>query len=267
MIDPRSRLLLLLLAGVLAVVLEQPLSLGGLAGLCAVPLMLAPIGARWRLRALAVAAAVVWTTVVSQGLFYADLPRRAILSAGPVVVWREGVDHGLVQSLRFVAVGFAGVGMVATTPLDRMLAAMLALRVPYPLAFLATTGLRFVPELGREVLVVRRARARRGRPAWRRSPWAWLGLEVAMMRPVVARAVRRARTVAESLDVRGFDATAPRAVARPLRMARWEPPLLAAAFAVVLAAVAARVLYAAYVAEIAWFPELRWLYGLVREWL
>jgi energy-coupling factor transporter transmembrane protein EcfT len=205
--------------------------------------------------------------VLSQGLFYADLPRRAAVELGPLVLYREGVSHGLVQSLRFVAVGFAGVAMVATTPLDRMLAAMLKLRIPFPLAFLATTGLRFVPEVGREVLVVRRARARRGRPAWRRSPWAWLKLEISMLRPVVARAVRRARTVAESLDVRGFDATAPRAVRRPLKMAPWEPPLLLAASLLTAAAVAARLLYVAYVTELAYFPDLRWLYGFVRAWL
>ena len=265
--DPRSRILLLLLAGVLAVVLEQPQSLAGLALVCALPLMLAPIGWTWRWRALAVAGAVVWSTVLSQGLFYAELPRRPALELGPLVLWREGIAHGLVQSLRFVAVGFAGVAMVATTPLDRMLAALLALRVPYSLAFLATTGLRFVPEVGREVLTVRRARARRGRPAWKRAPWAWLALEVSLLRPVVARAVRRARTVAESLDVRGFDATTPRAIRRPLRMARWEPPLLLAATAAVLAALAARLLYVAYVTEVAYFPELRQVYGLVREWL
>lgn len=265
--DPRSRILLLFLVGVLAVVLEQPLSLAGLALIAALPLMLAPIGWTWRWRALAVAGAVVWSTVLSQGLFYADLPRRAALELGPLVLYREGVAHGLVQSLRFVAVGFAGVAMVATTPLDRMLAALLALRVPYSLAFLATTGLRFVPEVGREVLVVRRARARRGRPAWKRAPWAWLKLEVSLLRPVVARAVRRARTVAESLDVRGFDATAPRAIRRPLRMARWEPPLLLAATFAVLTAVAARLLYVAYVTEVAYFPKIRWLYTVVREWL
>ncbi|MCP4869230.1 MAG: hypothetical protein GY898_10990 [Proteobacteria bacterium] len=265
--DPRTRLLLLLLAGVLAVVLEHAASLALLTLLCFVPLLLAPIGNTWRVRALTLAAAAIWTTVLSQALFYAEVPRRPLLDLGPVVLWREGVTHGLVQSLRLLSIATAGLAVVATTPLDRLLAALVALRVPFTLSFLAVTGLRFVPEVGREILVVRRARARRGRPVWQRSPARWLALEVSLLRPVVARAVRRARTMAESLDARGFDAHAPRAVRRPLQMRSWEPVLLGSAAAVTLAAVAARLLYAAYVAEVAYFPSLRPLYGFVRSWL
>lgn len=267
MIDPRTRLLLLIAVGVFAVVLDRAASLAALTLATFLPLMLAPIGHRWRLRAVAIVAAAVWATVFSQGLFYADLPRRAIVTIGPLTIWHEGVVHGLVQSLRFLSVACAGVALVATTPLDRLLAALLALRVPFPLAFLATTGLRFVPEVGREVLIVRRARARRGRPAWQRSPWAWLALEVSLLRPVVARAVRRARTMAESLDVRGFDPTAPRAARQPLRMQPWEPALLGSVLLLTLAAVGARLLYVAYVAEVVYFPNLRPLYGFVRSWM
>ncbi len=265
--DPRSRLLMLAMVGVLAVVLDRTTSLAVLAVACLLPLLAAPIGNTWRLRALGIAVAAVWTSVISQGLFFSDVPRRALFEVGPLVIWREGVTHGLVQSLRLIAVASAGLAVVASTPLDRMLSALLALRVPFPLAFLATTGLRFVPEVGRELMVVRRARARRGRPTWRRSPWAWLQLELSLLRPVVARAVRRARTMAESLDARGFDAHAPRGIRRPLRMRAWEPAVLALAGTGVLAALSARLLYAAYVAEVVYFPGLRPVYGFVRAWL
>jgi len=264
--DPRSRILLVGAVGILAVVLEQAASLGLLAGLSAGTLLVVATP-RWRARILLLLAAAVWSTVLSQAIFYADLPRVPALRIGPLVLWQEGLSYGLVQSLRFVAVACAGGALVASTALDRMLAALLRLRVPFPLAFLAVTGLRFVPEVGREVLVVRRARARRGRAAWRRSPWAWLRLEISLLRPIVARAVRRARTLSESLDVRGFDPATPRAVRRPLRMRPWEPLLLAAVAALTASAIAARLLYVIYVSDLAYFPALRELYGFVRSWL
>ena len=121
----------------------------------------------------------------------------------------------------------AGLALAATTPLDRLLTALLKLRVPFPLAFLSVMALRFLPEVAREVLVVRQARARRGRSTWRRSPASWIRLELALLRPIVARSLRRSRTLAESLELRGFDATSPRAVHRPLHMGKGEFMLLA----------------------------------------
>ena len=84
---------------------------------------------------------------------------------------------------------------------------------------------------------------------------------------MVARAIRRARTLSESLDVRGFDASTPRAIRDPLVMRRWEPALLLLAGSVTGSAIAARLLYAAYVGEVVYFPSLRPLYGFVRSWL
>jgi len=216
---------------------------------------------------VAATAAVIWTTTLSQALFFADLPRTELFHLGPLSIWREGISYGLVQSLRFVAVTTAGIALAASTPLDRMLAALVRLRLPYALAFLAVTGLRFVPEVGREVLTVRSARARRGRPVYKRAPWRWLALEVSMLRPVVARSVRRARSMAESLDVRGFDASAPRAVRHPLAMAPWEVALVVSAMLLTSLAVAARLLYLAYLSDLVYIPALRSLYGLVRAWL
>lgn len=88
-----------------------------------------------------------------------------------------------------------------------------------------------------------------------------------MLRPTVAEALRRARALAETLDARGFDATAPRGVGRPLRLAGWERGLLAVVGAAVLATVGARILFLLYAAELLYLPALRPLYGFVRAWL
>ena len=267
MTDPRARLILVLLVGVLAVCLDSPASLLGLAIACLVPLLLAHPGRRRLLQGTLGLAGIVWSTVLSQGLFYSDQPRVAFASFGPFTLWNEGALHGLVQSLRFCSVSLAGLALAISTPPDRLHAALIALRVPFGLAFLVVTGLRFVPDALAEWGSVRRARARRGRPAWKRAPWSWLALETTMLGPVIARSLRRARALAESLDARGFDATAPRGLRRPLRAGTGEVIIVCVAGLLTLAIASARLLFALYVTETWYHPSLRPLYVVVRGYL
>lgn len=265
--DPRTRVLLLVFAGVLAVTLERPASLLVFAGGCSLPLLLLRAGGRWRQGAFVAALTLVWGTVLSQGIFYAAQPRTPLVHLGPLVFYREGAVHGLVQSLRLVGVTLAGLAVVLTTPVERLLLALNRLRVPFGVAFLAVTALRFLPEVTEDLATVRRARERRGRPSWRRSPWAWLRLEVAGVRPVVARALRRARVLAETLDTRGFDPAGRRTAWRPLHWGRWERGLLVAVGVMVLATAGLRLLYLLYAVELLYLPRLRPLYAWIRSYL
>ena len=263
-LDPRTRIILVFNASLMALVLDHWASLLALTLMCFIPFL---SRARWTRRALGLSVLVIWSTVVSQSLFYNAEPRVALGHLGPLTVWREGVIHGLVQSMRMVAVGLAGVALAIRTPPDRLFAGLLRLRLPFGLALMAGSAFRFLPELAQSWAVVRQARSRRGRPAHRRNPWAWLTLEVGLLRPLVARAIRRAWCLGESLDSRGFDPVAPRAVRRPLVFGRFEPILIAAVFTVTLSAMSMRVLYLLYTWDSVYVPALRPVYAFVRAWL
>lgn len=268
--DPRARLGVLFSLGVLVLCLEGALPLGILAASTSLAAMLHPRAVGWRLRFLGAVLLLAWSTALSQGLFWADWPRTplVVLVREPsIVVCREGVLHGLVQTMRFVALTAAGIWVALSTSPDRLVAGLLAMRVPFGVALMGATALRFVPLVGEELLAVRAARARRGRPLWQRTPWAWLTLEAALLRPVVARALRRARALAESLETRGFHPTAPRAVRDPLRFRVGDTVGLGLAATLALAAVAARSLYVLYGTELYYAPALRPLYAFVRAWM
>ncbi len=266
-LDPRVRLALVALVGVLAVALDnaRPL-LVLLASVAAVFIAFGPTR-RTVLAAFGALVALTWSTVLAQGLFYAESPRVALVGVGPLTLYREGVQHGLVQSLRFSAMTLAGFALASSTPAERLFSAMRALRVSFGLSFLVVTALRFVPDVAAEWMAVRDARARRGRPAWQRPPWAWVRLEASLLAPLLARTLRRARALAESLDARGFDPAAPRAVRRPLVFTAWDRGLLGGALFTAGAVSVPRLLYALYTSDTWYHPALRGLYAGVRAWL
>lgn len=230
-IDARPRALSLGLVGLLAVLLDQLPGLAALAALSASVSLLAVPSPRHRWRLGGLALTVIWATVLSQGLFYGDVPRVPWLSLGPFTLWREGVWHGLVQSLRLVAVGMAGLALALTTAPDALLVALRRLGVPWAPSFLAVTALRFVPIATGEWATVRQARAQGRAPGGGR--WR-LADEIGNLVPVIARTLRRARALAASLDMRGFDAARP--AQRPVGVARWTSwaPVMVAGLSVVV---------------------------------
>jgi energy-coupling factor transport system ATP-binding protein len=251
---PVSAVVVLLALGSLAVLLDRALVLWGLAGLSLVQFLRLPVPRRARWATLGAILGVVWTTVLSQGLFYGDVPRTALVRLGPLALWAEGIGWGLVQSARLVAVTLVGVGLATTTSPDRLTALLRALRVPAVLAFLAVMAVRFIPTVVAEGATVDRARRRRGHP-----------LRVGVLRPLVARAYRRALRLADSLDSRGFDVRSP-----PVEAAGWTvgDRLVGVSAVLVVGAVAtAQLVTAAYLWEVAYDPRLRPLYAWVHRWL
>jgi len=262
--DPRTWLGLLTAVGILAIALDNPLSLGILAATTLLAL-LATRASRLGFQVIGVVLAVVWSTTLSQGLFYGMEPRTPLFSLAGLVVYREGALHGLVQSLRMVAVTLMGICVALAVPTDRLAMALVRLHVPHGLAFLSAAALRFLPQVVEDLATVRRARAGRGRALLRRSPWAWLRLEVSLVRPVVARSLRRARTLAESLDARGFDPLRPSRPRHPLVMGWGERAILVLAGVLVLVVTGARAVFTLYTAEVLYLPWARPLYNFVRH--
>jgi len=206
--------------------------------------------------------AIVWSATLSQGLFYADAPRTALLRIGPVAVWSEGVRHGLVQGLRGLAPTWAGMALAASTDASRLHRGLIALGFPRGPGFLVLAGIRFAPAMAREILEVRAARNRRIPAGWPRHR-----TELDLLRPLVARAVRRARTLGDSLAARGVDLAAPpRGV--PLRpLSAFARAIVAAVAAALVALLVVEAATALYLADLVYMPAWRPLYGFARSWL
>ena len=267
-VDPRAGLAWVGAAGLLALCLERPAGLLLLCLAAGAPLVWGQ-GGRQRLgRALILGALLVWSTALSQGLFYADEPRSALLTLPglDLPIYREGLRWGAAQALRFYAMALAGVSLSLHLPAARLQRGLVALGLPAALALMVAAALRALPTLTEELRVVRAARRSRAGPR-RRGPLRWMTEELSNLSPVVARAWRRAWTLAESLDARGFSPDAPRTEREPLQLSLRDAILTVFALSIALSAAAARGLFLLYTSELYLHPATLPLLGFVRRHL
>ena len=93
----------------------------------ALPLSLA----RLRRGIIGLLAAIVWGTLLSQAMFYDQLPRTTLITIVPALelfgkpfaglhLYREGMTYGLAQSLRMVAVTLAGLAVCLSISPERI---------------------------------------------------------------------------------------------------------------------------------------------------
>lgn len=273
-LDARLKLSVVLCAGLMTVTLEQLPGLLLLVGVGVGAVGLAGLrpGALRSLGLTLLAAS--WGTILGQGLFYAMEPRTVGLSLLPpvsvgalelpeVVLYREGLLHGVVQSLRFSALILLGAALCASTAPERLFQALRWLRVPYGLSFMAVTAVRFLPLTLQELQLVRAVQRLRGYVPLRRGLRPSLEAELGTLRPLLMRTLRRSAELATALTLRGFDAVEEQPeLSPPLR--GWARGGLMLLLLVTLSTVLMKLLFVLYREEVLFLPVLRPLYGWIR---
>ncbi len=249
------------------------LGLLALAGL-AVYLFARPSAFQLKLTFISIAL-LAWGVMFSQGLFYGEYPRTVLvpllppnaIMPGGLNIYREGVYYGLVQSLRMIAVTLTGYAICFSTRPDQFYRGLLAMRVPFSVAFMAVSAIRFIPIVAGEFATVRRAMTMKGYRPFRRGIRDTLATEVASLRPVLSGAIRRSEEVAISIVTRGFAFGRPRTTLREERLSPAAWGVLAGLAACVLAVTLCKVLFWLYISEIYYTSVLRGLYQFTRTWL
>jgi len=203
----------LILFSVLAVGLflaEDPWRVAGLVAYLFLGLALARVPWRMLGRRLVPLLWFLGITGVAQVL----LTRGRVLAEGPwgwPKITAEGLEAGLLLSMRVVALVGLSLWLTRTTPMAelasaaaRCLAPLGRLRVPVKdLARMAILALRFVPELlgeGRRVLVAMHLRGL----TRREGLWTMASRMLPLMVPVFTASFRRSQPVAAALEARGF---------------------------------------------------------------
>lgn len=275
-LDARVKIAYLAYASVLAVVLDRPAALLVLMGLS-----LAVAGAagldRGRLKImLGMALLITWGTMFSQALFYYNEPRTVMLNlvephtpilgwlTGELNVYQEGFVYGAVQSLRFSSMLVLGLAFCWTTDSAAMFRGLLRMRLPFVLAFMTVTAVRFLPTIAEEFAMVALAVRMRGGRILRLNPWAtavaWLGV----LRPVLINCYRRSNVLALSIQSRAFSPAGPGAAADSTALSRAQGAALWLGLAATAAIVILKAFYWLYLFDLFYRPWLRPVYEFAR---
>lgn len=250
-LNGRTKLIFLFLFAILMITVDNPRTLFVLFSLTLV-LHIAARTSIYKWKVLAVLLLLgLWGSMFSQALFYAQTPRSplfVIISpeasflgqlTGGLYIYREGILYGAVQGLRSASMLCLGLLVCWTSDPRQLLQAMLAWRLSPQLAFMLVTAIRFLPVLAAETGEVitalqLRSDSQSGRTAvLRHLPY--------IAKPLLARCLRRAQTLALSVVSRGFFLTGARQRRQPwAARERWSCALL---FLFVVAVVSSKIIY------------------------
>jgi energy-coupling factor transport system permease protein len=273
-LHPFTKFGLVFVVSGLGVLLDQPVSLAALSAFSVVIFLASRPASSWLKGYTLLLVTTVWGLVVSQGLFYQDFPRTILFCLIPpsetfsgLRFIKEGFRYGLIQSLRFVAALSAGAYLVNSTSSEMLFRTVSALPLPRGLSLLAAAAVRFLPGVGQDLRLVRQALRLRGYRPFRRGLLYTLRTELSVIYPLLVRAVRDSRAVADTLLTRDFDPLRPSQRAFLPPCPRREIILLFSLFAILLAVAVLKCLFWAYIQGVFYAEGLRPLYAFVRDYL
>ncbi|MCE2394100.1 energy-coupling factor transporter transmembrane protein EcfT [Candidatus Poribacteria bacterium] len=277
-LHPHTKILLLAIVSCLVILLDSPIALFVcfLVSLC----FQASIPPSWRqIRLLILFIGLgTWGLIYSQGIFYNQFPRTVIFTlihkdvpiigglTGGIHLYREGLFHGAVQSLRFNTMLTISCFIIWTTQPRDLLLALVKLRVPYSLAFMVTTGLRYIPLIGSEAQTVIRSQRLRGFRYLQLNLFHTIRGILNSLRPILTNNIRRATHLSEAVESRAFSPDAAhRTSLRELKTRQQDVILISLSLVCLLGVIGLKGVYFLYANGLYYASWLRGAYTFARE--
>lgn len=277
--DPRAKILILISTAFVAVTLDNPKTMFLLFLFVLSGFALARMPAI-KIKTLALLLALlIWGTIYSQALFYSQLPRTVIftiispdfpvlgwLTGGGLFIYEEGLHHGAIQGLRSASILSLGLLMCWTTDSRDILNGLVDLRVPYSVAFMVVTAVRFLPIIITEVATVITVQRLRGfNPKKIGSGIVKTSLNI--LTPTLANCVRRTGTLAVSIQSRAFRANPERTFLKKLKFSDLDKAVVTVFIFIAISVVIIKLLYNMYTSGIYYTSGLRPVYAIARGYL
>lgn len=280
-IDARTKIIIMMICGCLVILLDSPSALL-VCFLASILLVVSSIPTLKQVRLLLILLFfTTWGLIYSQGIFYNAFPRTVLITlipadfpligewTGGIHIYREGLYHGTIQSLRFNSTLVIGCYIVWTTQPRDLLLALSQLRVPGALAFMVTTALHFIPVIASEAAAILRSQRLRGFRFIRFNLFASVRSVINSFRPILAGNIRHATNLGASVESRGFspETATQRTSLRTSQMGPWDYGLLGVLSLCLMCVIGLKVLYFCYANGIYYGSWLRGIYTFTRELL
>lgn len=277
--SPLQKIVFLFLSSLLSITVDNPNILAAYLAGCILLFFLSGLSVK-KIRIWAGAVILTfWGTLLSQSLFYNQTPRTIIFQiitesapvfgvfTGGINIYREGLEYGLIQGMRFVITLTCGLFVCFTTESKDILRAAIRLRIPVNISFMVSVALRFIPMIVDETRTVLRAQKLRGFSPARSVCIHPLQTARLILHPVLVNAVRRSSMLSLSVESRHFS----HQKAVYTISVKHGPKLLSAIMGLGVTALAAAIVVKAvhflYISNFFYASWLRPLYALGEKWL
>lgn len=203
-LDPRTKMLWLGTVFVLALSFNHPAFLGAL-------MVLLLVIARWaQIPAKSLKpffGAALWFLILGVAIwpFYIQTG-TPVLHLGSKPVTSVGLLFGLAMGLRVaLMVTAAGMWMMTTSP-QKMTLGLLRMGLPYKAGMAISSAIRFVPLINAERMTIQEAQRARGLDLSKGNSFSRAIRSVAIIGPMLVRALDLAQSLAVAMDARAFGA-------------------------------------------------------------
>lgn len=277
--DPRAKILILISTALVVVTLDNPKTMLLLFLTILFGFALARMPAIKIKNLVLLLVLLIWGTIYSQALFYSQLPRTVIftiispdfpvlgwLTGGGLFVYEEGLHHGAIQGIRSASILSLGLLMCWTTDSRDMLNGLVGLRVPYSMAFMVVTAVRFLPIIITEVATVITVQRLRGFNP-KKSGSGVIKTSLNILTPTLANCVRRTGTLAVSIQSRAFRSNPERTYLKKLKFSYVDKLVVAVFIFAAISIVILKLLFGIYTSGIYYIPDLRPVYAIARGYL
>ncbi|AKB75857.1 Transmembrane component of general energizing module of ECF transporters [Methanosarcina lacustris Z-7289] len=277
--DPRAKILVLISTAFVAVTLDNPETMFLLFLIVLSGFALARMPAIKLKTLTLLLVLLIWGTIYSQALFYSQLPRTVIftiiqpdfpvlgwMTNGGLFVYEEGLQHGAIQGLRSASILSLGLLMCWTTDSRDMLNGLVGLRVPYSVAFMVVTAVRFLPIIITEVVTVVTVQRLRGFNP-KRFGSGIIKTALNILTPTLSNCVRRTGTLAVSIQSRAFRANPDRTYLKKLKFSELDKAMVTVCIFAAISIVIIKLLYNMYTSGIYYTSGLRPVYAIARGYL
>ena len=278
-LETRTKILVMMCFGILVILLDSPTALIFCFLSSLILLLLSkPTLKQYRLLVIFLFL-TTWGLIYSQGMFYNIYPRTVLFTiipaeipiigkwTGGIRIYREGLYHGIIQSLRFNTTLVLGCYIVWSTQPRDILLAFGQLRIPGALAFMVTTALHFIPVIANEASTVIRSQRLRGFRYLQLNLFKVFRGAVNSFRPIIAGNIRHASNLGDSVESRGFspDTASQRTSLRDSQMKRLDYIIIGMLAISMVCVIGLKVLYFCYANNLYYGSWLRGVYTFTRE--
>lgn len=148
-----------------------------------------------------------------------------------------GLLYGTTLSLRILVMVVASTLLTFTTPIADIIQLMKKIKMPYQLAFVIATGIRFIPVMERKSEMIKQAQMSRGASFGKGGPIKSIKSYIPILIPMIVESIRMSDNLAVAMLNRGFGAMKTTTNLNEIKMKRIDYITCAAALTVLAIAI------------------------------